>query len=435
MGNTKFHLGYFTKFAPPAWRAEHDRLHGGEWWNGKHFASLAQRLEKCFFDFIFFEDTLNVSRTYKNRMDEDLKFSIYSPKHDPIQLLPFLAGHTEQIGLIGTASTSFYPPYLLARALSTADSLSNGRVGWNIVTSSETDAARNFGMDSLPSATERYDRADEFLEVSKALWDSWEEGSLIQDQATNTYVDPSKVHVVDYVGKYHKCRGPLNTLRSPQGRPVLAQAGSSGRGRDFAAKHADAVFALTGSGIAEMKALRNDIRSRAVAAGRNPDDIKIFWAAYIRITDEPKPAGQHYSDEEFERILAWWSTFFDLDLSQFPLDEPMQEGVVALGHTSMMTQLQVWGRERGVTLRQGLTMMALGSDEMGLVGPAAVVAQNMVNAMNEVGGDGFMLLSNDVGNEAFVSSICDQLVPELQRLDVVRTSYSGKTLRENLLSF
>ncbi|WP_350353323.1 NtaA/DmoA family FMN-dependent monooxygenase [Microbacterium sp. A8/3-1] len=435
LAHTKFHLGYFTKFGPPAWRAESDRTHGDDWWTGQHFAKLGRRLEKSFFDFMFFEDSVNVSRVYQNSMDADLKFAIYTPKHDPLQLLPYLAGQTERIGLIGTASTSFYPPYLLARALSTADSLSSGRVGWNMVTSSERDAARNFGMDALPSPIERYDRADEFVELAKALWDSWEEGSLVIDQETNTYIDPSKVHAIDYVGKYHRSRGPLNTLRSPQGRPVLAQAGASDRGRDFAAKHADAVFALTGSGIEEMKALRSDLRARAKSHGRNPDDLKIFWATPAYITQGGGPVDRSFSDSEFVRIVAWWSTFFDLDLSNYDLDNPMPEGVTAMGHTSMMNQLQTWGRDMGVTLRQGLTMMAQGSDEIGIAGPAEKVAANLVAAMDEVGGDGIMILSNDVGNERFVSSIVDELVPELQRLGVVRTSYSGATLRENLRAF
>ncbi|MFE7835084.1 NtaA/DmoA family FMN-dependent monooxygenase [Streptomyces sp. NPDC057474] len=430
MAHTRFHLGYFTKFGPPAWRAETDRTFGGDWWDGRYFVDLARRLESRYFDFLFLEDSLNVSRTYKSSMEGDLRHAIYSPKNDPLQLLPFLAASTERLGLIGTASTTFYPPYLLARLFSTLDSLSGGRAGWNMVTSSETDAALNFGMESMPPPIERYDRADEFVDLAKALWGSWEAGAVVRDEA-GMYSDPSKVKPVDFVGKYHRSRGPLNTAPSPQGYPVLGQAGASDRGRDFAAKHADLVFALTGNGIEEMKALREDMHARARRFGRDPRELKIFWAAFVNITDDPTPKKRGFTDAQFEAIVAWWSTFFDLDLSQFDLDQPVPDDASALGHTSMMTQLKQWGRD-GMTLREGLTVLALGSDELGLVGSVKQVASNIVAAMDEVGGDGLMLLSNDVGNEQFISSVVDQLVPELQELGVVRTSYSGTTLRENL---
>lgn len=168
MENTKFNLGFFATFGPPSWQADEDRLNGEDWYNGRFFVDLAQKLERSKFDFLFFEDTSTVSSAVGGKMDADLRFNIYSPKHDPLALLPMLAGATEKIGLIATASTTFYPPWILARQLSTIDNLSNGRIGWNVVTSGEKTAGQNFGMDDLPPHSVRYDMAGEYLDLTKS---------------------------------------------------------------------------------------------------------------------------------------------------------------------------------------------------------------------------------------------------------------------------
>lgn len=230
MAHTKFHLGYFTKFGATSWPGDGKEF-GSNWIDGSYHKELAKILEAAKFDFILFEDTVMVGDRYGGSMELDLKNATLAPKLDPLPLLPVMAQETSHIGLIATASTTFYPPYLLARLLSTIDSLTRGRAGWNMVTSSEKNSAQNFGLDKLLPPTVRYDVADEFVELTRKLWDSWEEGALVADPDTGVYVDHRKVHKIDFEGEHFRSRGPLNTVRSPQGYPVLCQAGASERGR------------------------------------------------------------------------------------------------------------------------------------------------------------------------------------------------------------
>lgn len=434
MAHKKFHLGYFTKFGAPAWHAADNQFEGGDWWNGRYFIDLARKLEASHFDLMFFEDTVTVSRALGGVMDTDLKYGLYAPKHDPVALLAYLSAATEKLGMVATASTTFYPPYLLARAFSTIDSLSNGRIGWNVVTSSENHAARNFGIETLPPAHERYDVAEEFMEVVTQLWNSWEDGALVRDLATGTYVDPAKVHEINYKGKYHASLGPLNTLPSPQRKPVIAQAGTSPRGRDFAAKHAEMIFAVTAGGIAGMKAFRDDIRARLVKFGRDPDSAKIIFAAPVRFTEGKGAALPPLTDRQFEIMLAYYSSFMDLDLSKFDPDQPIPESAQALGHTSFLDFLKEGGK-KGMTLREGLIEQRLGAADVGLVGSPEEIADNLAAAMDEIGGDGFMIIAADEATPDYLSKVTDRLVPRLKAIGAMRTEYSGNTLRENLLAF
>src|SRR5262249_50378923 len=218
VGPSNVHLGYFTKFGPPAWKATDSRTDGSDWANGRYFVDLARRLDAACLDFLFFEDTLSVSEAVGGSRDLDLKYAIYAPMSDPLPLLPLLAHATTGLGLIATTSTTFYPPWHVARLFSTVDSLCSGRVGFNVVTTSEKTSAQNFGLAQMPSHADRYAMAAEFLDVVNGLWDGWREGALLQDVDTNTYVDASKVHALDHAGAFFRARGPLNSPRSPQGR-------------------------------------------------------------------------------------------------------------------------------------------------------------------------------------------------------------------------
>ena len=272
----KFHLGWFMNFTPPDWESEWASPDVAQWANGRFYVDMARAMERACFDFMMIEDTVMVADAYGGTMEGSLKNAIFAPKQDPVPLAIQVACNTTNLGVVATMSTSFYPPYLLARLCSTADSIAQGRFGWNIVSSAEDRAAQNFGLEGLPEHDERYNVAEEYFDVVNQLWDSWEADAVVMDRQTHTFADYRKVHTIDFDGKYFKSRGPLNTVPSPQHRPTFLQAGASPKGRQFAAGAADAIIAV-GTGVEGMKEYRDDVRARAKASGRNPDDIKLFF--------------------------------------------------------------------------------------------------------------------------------------------------------------
>ena len=231
-----------------------------------HWTNLAQTCERGGFDSVFLADSPALWGNAKHRPGGAL---------EPTVLLTALAGVTSRIGLIATASTTYNDPYNLARRFASLDHVSRGRAGWNIVTTATKAAAQNFGLDDTPGHRERYRRAAEFVDVSIGLWDSWEDGAEIGDKATGVYADPARIHPVDFAGEYFRVRGPLNVPRSPQGRPLLVQAGSSHDGREFAARYAEAVFTAQQT-LADAQEFYADLKNRAGRLGRDPDGIKIL---------------------------------------------------------------------------------------------------------------------------------------------------------------
>jgi len=435
MAHTKFHLGYFTKFGATSWPGDGKEF-GSDWIDGSYHKELAKMLEAAKFDFVFFEDTLIVGDRYAGSMELDLKNAILAPKHDPIPLLPVMAQDTSHIGFIATASTTFYPPYLLARLLSTVDALTKGRAGWNMVTSSEKNAALNFGLDKLLPPTERYDIADEFVELVKKLWDSWEEGALVANPEIGVYVDYKKVHTINFEGKHFRSRGPLNTVRSPQGYPVLAQAGASERGRQFSSKNAEVVLGLMTGGVPGMKAYREDIRRRAEAQGRNPDDIKVLFLTPVNILPEGVESREMTAAEKqaaFEHNIVMASSSLDIDFSKYDLDVPVPQDIEAAGgHTSALDHMKKAGREHGASLRD-LFSMGQGASGMDFSGTPEQVAEKMMAVMDEVGGDGFLIEGSGYNRQ--LPELLNGVIPALQKAGAVRTEYKGKTLREILREF
>ena len=434
MAHVKFHLGYFTKFGATSWPGDGKEF-GSDWADGAYHIELAKMLERAKFDFILFEDTLIVGDRYGGSMELDLKNATLAPKNDPLPLLPLMAQGTSHIGLIATASTTFYPPYLLARLFSTVDSLTRGRAGWNMVTSSEQNAAANFGLEKMLSPAARYDVAEEYVELTNQLWDSWEEGALVANTETGVYVDHTKVHKIDFVGEHFRSRGPLNSLRSPQGRPVMCQAGASERGRDFSAKNAEVVLGLMTGGVAGMKAYREDIRRRAEGFGRNPDDVKVMFLTPVTILPEggEKPEmTEAQKQASFEHNIVMASSSLDVDFSLYDLDSPVPQDISAGGHTSALEHMKKAGREHGTTLRQ-MFSGGKGGSGMDISGTAQEVADTLMEMMDEIGGDGFLLES--VGFNHQLPDLIDGLVPALQRAGAVRTDYEGATFREVLREF
>src|ERR1700728_4285681 len=246
-----------------------------EWMKGEFVMDLVASLERAGFDYLLIEDTLQVA-DYHGSMELTLKYARQAPKNDPVPLVPLLTQRTKHIGVAVTMSTSFYHPYMAARSLTTLDHLTDGRIGVNLVTSASERAAQNFGYDTLPPHAERYEKAQEWMEAVNALWESWEPGAVIGDAETPMYADHTKVHTVDFEGKYFKTRGPLNTSPGPQRRPVIVQAGASEPGRELAARFAESMLAHSPT-VEEMKAFREDMHARMAKYGRDPSELKILF--------------------------------------------------------------------------------------------------------------------------------------------------------------
>jgi FMN-dependent oxidoreductase (nitrilotriacetate monooxygenase family) len=429
----RFHLGWFLNFVADEWNDTWGD--GGQDWTGEFYVEMAKDLERAGFDYVIIEDKLMVADAYGGSMEATLKHSI-APKHDPVPLAVLMAQATSRLGVIPTMSTSFYPPFLLARLASTVDHIARGRFGWNIVTSGEDRSAQNFGLDRLYEHDHRYEMAHEYLELVCQLWDSWEPDAVVRDRATGTYVDHTKVHTIDFEGKFYRSRGPLNTVRAPQGRPVLCQAGASPKGREFASKYADTIIAY-GAAPAQMKAFRDDIRDRMEGHGRKPDDCKVMFIVQPIVADteaEARAKRKRWFEDPLyiESMLSAIASITEVDFARYDWDEVPPDDLTTNGErNSLETFLQ---KGSGKTLRQ------LASDGFGveaeLVGTPEQVADRMGSLMDEVGGDGFLITSPVMRlNRRYVAEITDGLVPALQRRGLARSGYAFEQFRDNLREF
>lgn len=431
------HIAWFANFTVDAWSDPFGN--GGQPWDGRFYVEMAQALERACFDFVMFEDKLSVPDVYGGNHNAYLKHALgMVPKGDPVPLATLVSAMTSRIGVVATMSTMAWPPFMLARAASTIDSISGGRFGWNIVTSAEDSAAQNFGMDVLPPREERYERADEYMDLVTQLWQSWDPDAIICDRETGTYADGTKVHAINFEGRFFKCKGPLNSAPSPQIIPTLVQAGGSPAGRDFAAKFADAIVSAA-SDIEGMKEFRADVRARAVAHGRNPDDIKVLFLAAPALGATTAEAEAVYDSliggENFiERKLAGISAITGIDFSLYDLDQPLPGRLMTNGEQGTLDAFQQHGS--GKTLREIVTGSSSFADSVKLVGTPDEVAAIMGEVMAEVGGDGFLLTTaTQTVSRRQIAEICDGLVPALQRRGLVRTGYGQPLLRGNLRSF
>jgi len=433
---TPFHLGFFTSFAPAEWNGPLTSS-SATFADGRFYVDTARDLERAGFDFVLYEDSLAVPEVFGGSRDVYLEQALVAPKHDPVPLTVAVGAHTSRIGVAATMSTTFYSPFTLARLASTVDSLTSGRFGWNMVTTSGSAVAANFGGPALPAHDERYDRADEFVDAAGALWDTWEPGAVVTDHESGRYADPAKVHPADFEGRWYRTRGPLNTVPSPQRRPVLIQAGASPRGRRFAARNAEVVVA-TARGIDAMRAYREDVRSRAADFGRDPDSCKVLFLVTPiigRTTEEAQAAFDAFMQTHRFQIdvLARLSAYTGHDLSVYDLDAPLPP-IETEGSAGLLARLAQWGS--GKSLRQCVVEMGFASDCLDLVGTADSVAAQMTEAIDAVGGDGFLIGAPGFQpSRVHTATITEALVPALQRRGVVRTGYEHATFRENLLAF
>ena len=401
----------------------------------KQYAYLAQLAEQYKYDTIFFQDTaaVNGSRALARGDFTRARLS-RTVKLEPTALLAALAAITTHIGLVATMTTTYNEPYNVARRFASIDHISGGRAGWNLVTSQIEDEAQNFGFEDHLDHAKRYARASEFYDVVIGLWDSWEDGGLIRDKASGIYMDRSKVHFLDHEGAHFKVRGPLNVARTPQGRPVVAQAGSSEAGRELAAKTADVIFTAQ-TQLHEAQAFYADVKSRTAKYGRTPDDIKIMPGITPVIGATEAEARERY--EELQELLpddlALQSLSHisgGLDLTQFPLDGPLPDLPPSNAAKARQDLVVRTARERNMTLRQIARHTAAGTGHRVLVGTAEYMADELETWLKQDAADGFNVICNYY-HQPF-EDFTRLVIPELQRRGVFRTEYEGTTLRANL---
>jgi len=428
-----FHLGWFlgNSFGVHGWNQQWGGAGGGDWTQPDIHIELAKAVERACFDFLLLEDSLFVPDNYGGSMGFYLARALRAPKNDPLPLIPLMAQATSRLGLVPTISTSFYPPFLLARLIATLDLMSKGRVGCNFVTSTAERAAQNFGLDAHLEHDLRYEMADEFVEVVTRLWQSWDADAIVMDRDRGMFADPARVRAIDFKGRFFSSRGPLNTARPPQGRPVLIQAGTSPQGQTFAAKHMDAVLCAV-STIEEMKAFRTDLRTRVAAAGRDPDRCKIFYVIMPTVGESQAEAEERVERRQAQRAampelaLAMMGSLTDIDFSGFDLDAPVGE-LATNGRQGTFERFLKQGR----TLREIACNYRYAYEDF--VGTPETVAAQMIEVMDEVGGDGFVFTGSLT--RRYVAEVTDGIAPALQRRGVVRTAYGHEHFRDNLLAF
>lgn len=433
MAVNPFHLGWFlgNGYGVHGWNQPWSGTDAQDWARPDLQIDLARACERASFDFLLLEDSLFVPDSYGSSRDFYLERAMRAPKNDPLPLIPLLAQATRRLGLVPTISTSFYPPYLLARLIATLDLMSNGRVGCNFVTSTASAAAQNFGLDRHIEHDLRYEMAEEFVEVVTRLWDSWEPDALVMDRERGVFADPAKVHAIDFKGRFYASTGPLNTARPPQGRPVLVQAGNSPQGQKFASRHMDAVLCAM-STVPEMKAYREGLRARVAEAGRDPDACKVFFVVNPTVAESQEEAEERVARRQAARkaapeiALALMASLTDIDFAAYDIDAPIGE-LTTNGQQGTLKRFLKQGR----TLREIAETYRYSYED--LVGTPDAVSAQMAEVIEETGGDGFVFQGNL--SRRYIAEITDGLAPALQRRGLVRKAYAHEQFRDNLFAF
>ncbi|MDF2723597.1 MAG: nitrilotriacetate monooxygenase [Paenibacillus sp.] len=427
------HLGVFMDAAghyASAWRfpsTPTDRL-----FQLDYYKQLARTAERGLLDVVFFSDRYGIPDRYGDHFAVTVK-ALHAAHLDPFTVITALAGVTERIGLAATVSTSFSEPYLLARQFATLELLSGGRSGWNIVTSTSDNEARNFSRERLLDHESRYERAREFVDAANGLWDSWEEDAFVFDKAAGVYADPDKIHYLDHSGKYFRVRGPLDVPRSPQGRPVLIQAGSSDTGRDFAASSAEVIFTAQPS-VEGARQFYADMRARAQRFGRPADALKVLpgLMPIIAATEREAKEKEQYLAEFADPLagLAILSDQINYDLSVHPLDEPAPQLAEVSGMQSRLKLVAKLTESESLTLRQLGKFYGGSRMHRKVVGTPSQVADFMQEWFASRACDGFNLMPAYLPDS--LDDVVGQVIPELQSRGLFRTAYEGTTLRDHL---
>lgn len=393
--------------------------------NFEHYKNITLTAENAGFSFVFVADGLFIN---------DKSIPHFLSRFEPLTLLGALAPITSHIGLVATVSTSYSEPFTIARQLASVDMMSGGRAGWNVVTSPLEGSAKNFSKDKHPEHSLRYDIADEHLAVVQGLWDSWEDDAFIRDKESGQYFDKGKMHELNYEGEFFKIAGPLNIERSPQGQPIIFQAGASPKGSAFAARNADAVFTHAGS-LEKAKKTYADLRKQAADNGRNPDEIKVFPTLQPIVGKDREQVKERYEYIKnlvtIEEALAYLGRYFDHhDFSQYDADAPFPE-LGDIGKNSFQSttdDIKARAKEHNLTLRE--VALEETTRESPFMGTYEEVANQIIEWIDNDAADGFVLTPHILGE--FFHDFIDKVIPILVEKGYYDTSYESKTLRDEL---
>lgn len=409
----------------------HPRDRSQDYTDVNYWTDLAKLLERGKFDGLFLADIVGVYDVYQNAVDLTLRETIQLPVNDPLLLVSAMGHVTEHLGFGVTVNLTYEAPFLFARRMSTLDHLTKGRIGWNIVTGYLDSAARAMGLSEQIAHDERYDRADEFLEVVYKLWEgSWEEQAVLRDRARRIYAQPDKVHAISHHGQYYDVDGIHLSEPSRQRTPVLYQAGSSDRGQQFAARHAECIF-ISGQTREAVRKLVSGVREGVVCEGRHPDDIKVFMGITVIVAPTTKEAQEKY--QEYKRYaspeagLAHFSSGTGIDFSKYELDEPIRQVKTNSIESLVKT---VTNPELNWTKRKLLQQLELGGRYLTIVGSPQEVADELEGWIRETDIDGFNL-TRTVTPESYEDFI-DLVIPELQTRGSYKHDYAPGSLREKL---
>ena len=404
-----------------------------DWRKGDLYMDIARLCESACLDMVLFADIPAIPTAYGGNNDHYVKYG-QEVHLDPAPILAMMGGVTRHLGLGATLSTSLYPPFLLARMMGTLDHLTAGRTAWNVVTSASAAAAQNYGQDDLPEHDERYNIADEYLDLVRKLWDSWAPDAVLEDVRQGSFADPAKVKPVHFAGKYFKSRGPLTVPALPQRHPVIVMAGTSKRGQQFAVTNADMVIAHKNS-LQDMRTYSNQLRNQLAQAGRDPASCKIFFSIKPVMGQTLAMAQekweQNYDKAHPESGLSYLSATLGLDMSKFDLDQPLPSNLPVQGMIGKL--LQYTQAKKDMTLREIAKHEAM-HETFPIVGTPEQVADIIEQTAVEGGADGFHFRAK-VGDFEYLTEVATKLMPILRQRGLARTSYAGTTLRENLFAF
>lgn len=394
------------------------------------WVEFAQTLERAKFDMLFVADS--VSPSGMDHLDVT-SHSSHEIGFEPITLLSMLSAVTSRLGLAATIPTTWFEPYPVARALASLDHLSGGRAGWNLVTGRNVEDAKNFGREEHPSYDDRYSRADEFIDVVKGLWDSYDDDAIIRDRATGRFFHPEKVHLLNHKGKHFSIKGPLSVSRPPQGHPVIIQAGDSDTSRDLAARTADAMFTAQAD-LTKAKTFYADVKGRLEKFGREPADLKILPGLSVYVGRTAAEADEKFA--ELQALIPPQYAIHNLslllgnaDLSKYRPDEPMPRIEGTRGRADPSKWL-AFAYQENLTLLQTAARVMTARAHCIMKGTPTAIADQMEQWFLNEGCDGFNLLPPSVPGDLI--AFTELVVPELQRRGLFRTEYEGTTLRENL---
>lgn len=390
-----------------------------------YFQNIARIAEDAKLDMLFLSDGLSFNQ---------LSHPAELVRFDPVTLVASLSAITKNIGFVATASTTYNEPFHIARKFSSLDHLNNGRSAWNVVTSYYESEASNFNQQSHLDHSLRYKKATEFVEVVKGLWDSWEEDALVRDKKSGVFLDPDKLHTLDHKGKYYSVKGPLNSSRSPQGRPVIVQAGSSEDGINLAAQTADVIFTAQ-STLKDAQAFYKKVKQKVVEYGRSPDDVKIMPGVSPYIGQTEEEALEKY--EQLQQLITpeigldFLSEYLGIDVSGYDLDGPLPEDIPETNGNQSRQQLIIdLAKRENLTIRETYLRIAGSRGHRLIFGTPEQIADQLEEWIVNDAADGFNLMFSHFPNS--IVDFTTTVVPILQKRGLFRTEYAGTTLRENL---